>query len=307
MLFHYSVFSGASVDVSINIFEKVKNVPSNNEIAITYSPTPFKVELLRQVNQASFHKNNRLAFNVSISESDNELIVRILEKSKPLGTYCKAYFGIQTFNRRIYVSDKKENSNYKPIIDGGNIHRYNLVESSEYVYFIPEAIKSGGDESIYRQTRIGIRQIGQVPIATIIPSDIFALNTMYNVYLKELCEYSINFLLAVINSKLNQFIWQKTNYDEKRTFPKIKKEAILSISIPVIDFTKPEEKGKYDQITQLVANLLKLNEQIHSIQLDTQLQQIQRAIDHAEKMIDQLVYELYGLTEEEIGVIEGKG
>lgn len=32
--------------------------------------------------------------------------------------------------------------------------------------------------------------------------------------------------------------------------------------------------------------------------------QIQRAIDHAEKKIDELVYELYGLTDEEIEIVE---
>ena len=33
---------------------------------------------------------------------------------------------------------------------------------------------------------------------------------------------------------------------------------------------------------------------------ETQAQQIQRAIDHLKKKIDELVYRLYGLTDEEI-------
>lgn len=123
-------------------------------------------------------------------------------------------------------------------------YRYHLLEPTEFVYFHSEAIKSGGNESVYRQTRIGIRQIGQVPIATIIPKDIFALNTMYNVYLKEHTDYSLNFLLAIINSKVNQFVWQKMHFDEKKTFLKIKKEAILSIPIPIIDFANHIEKDR---------------------------------------------------------------
>jgi len=304
MLFQYSVFFGASVDVSISIFEKVEKVPRKSEIAITNSPTPFEVELLRKINQSAFRKNNRLVFNVSVSESDNEIIAKIIEKSKLLSTYCKAYFGIQTYDRKKYVSDKKKNKNYELIIDGGNIHRYNLLKCIEYVCFLPEAIKSGGNESVYRQKRIGIRQIGQVPIASIIPKNIFALNTMYNVYFKEPTEYTLNFLLAIINSKLNQFIWRKTHYDEKKTFPKIKKEAILSISVPVIDFSKSVEKDKHDQITKLVDNLMKLNKQLHDTKLENQCQQIQRTINHTEKKIDELVYELYGLSKNEIEIIE---
>ncbi|MBC8486840.1 MAG: hypothetical protein H8D45_12470 [Bacteroidetes bacterium] len=51
-------------------------------------------------------------------------------------------------------------------------------------------------------------------------------------------------------------------------------------------------------------NFLNLNKELQSTKLDTQRQQLQRAIDHAENKIDELVYELYGLTEEEIGIVE---
>jgi len=40
--------------------------------------------------------------------------------------------------------------------------------------------------------------------------------------------------------------------------------------------------------------------------METQRQQLQRAIDHSEKKIDELVYELYGLTEKEIRIIENE-
>ncbi len=121
MLFQYSVFSSASVDVSISLFQKIDKVPYKNEIAITNSLTAFEVRLLRKINQSFFRKNNRLEFNVSVSESDNVIINKIIEKSKPLGTYGKAYFGIQTYDRKQFVSDNKENKNYQPIIDAGNI------------------------------------------------------------------------------------------------------------------------------------------------------------------------------------------
>jgi len=303
MLFQYPVFTNASVDVCISIIQKKENASRKNEIKITNAESPFEHQLLRTVNQSTFLKNNRLVFNVSQSDSDTEIINKIESKSKPIGTYCKAYFGIQTYDRKKYVSENKLNNNYEPIVDGGNIHRYYLKEHTENVLFIPEAIKSGGNESVYRQTRIGIRQIGQVPIATIIPANIFGLNTLYNVYKKKEFDYHINFFLAFVNSKLNQFIWKKTQYDEKKTFPKIKKEAILSINIYNIDFSNPEEKKTYDNIVKLVDNLLKLNKELQKTKLDTQRKQLQRAIDHSEKKIDELVYGLYGLTEEEIEII----
>ncbi len=56
---------------------------------------------------------------------------------------------------------------------------------------------------------------------------------------------------------------------------------------------------------------IKKNKQLQTTKLETQRQQIQRTIDHAEKKIDELVYGLYAcpvffgrLSEEDIGIIE---
>ena len=67
---------------------------------------------------------------------------------------------------------------------------------------------------------------------------------------------------------------------------------------------KHKDKQTHDQIVKLVDNLLQLNKQLQTTKLETQRQQIQRTIAHAEKKIDELVYKLYGLSEEEIEIIE---
>jgi len=45
-----------------------------------------------------------------------------------------------------------------------------------------------------------------------------------------------------------------------------------------------------------------LNKELQTTKLETQQQQIQRTISHSENKIDELVYELYGLTKEEIQI-----
>ena len=306
MLFKYSVFKNASVDVCIIFLQKSKEIIKNNIVYIKDSYSSNNSKLIRKINQSTFKKNNRLIFNVSMSDTDIDIINIINKKSKPLGKYCKAYFGIQTFDRKKYVSTKKLNKKYEPVIDGSNIIRYFLKSHKEYILFIPYSIKSGGSEEVYRKKRIGIRQIGEVPIATIIPANIFGLNTIYNVYKKDDSPYHLNYLLAFVNSKVNQFVWTKINYDEKKTFPKIKKEAILSIPIFNISLAKTREKKYHDLIVKLVDKLLHLNKDLHATTLSTQREQIQRAIDHAERKIDEIVYELYGLSEEEVKIVEGE-
>jgi adenine-specific DNA-methyltransferase len=58
------------------------------------------------------------------------------------------------------------------------------------------------------------------------------------------------------------------------------------------------------EIIKFVDNLLKLNEQLQTTKLETQRTQIHHTIEHSERKIDELVYELYGLNEEEIKIIE---
>ena len=302
LLFNFSVFSSASVDTCIFIIEK-GTASKESELTVNSASSEFVVEKLSNIHQSVFSTNNRTDFNLLISDRDTEVLNKISRNTHPLIYYCDAYFGIQTYDRKKYVSEVKQNDQFKPVIDGGNIEPYKLKPSIEFVNYIPSAIKSGGNEKIYRQDRICIRQIGLSPIATFVPANIFTLNTIYNVYMKEDNLANLKFLLGIINSKTTSFFWKKNNSDEKKTFPKIKKEAILSIKVPVI--TKNNESLQIE-IVKLVDQLLKLNEEKANEKLQSRISQLESKIDYCENRIDEIVYLLYDLTEEEIKIVEGK-
>ena len=305
VLFNYTVFNAASVDTCIFVIE---NATANKKSAITVKQVDIEFEpyISALINQTSLSKNNRNDFNLSISDEDSDILNRIKSISNPLDAYCKAYFGIQTHDRDTHVSNVKRNKNYKPVIDGGNINTYQIRESTEFVNYIPEAIKSGGNELVYSKERICIRQIGAVPIATIVAPYIFTLNTIYNVYLKDDSKISLKLILGLINSNLIRYFWKKMNSDEKKTFPKIKKEAILSIPIKKINFANKSEKSLHDEIVELATTMLKLQQQKQSATLPQQVQQLEQRIAYTDDKINEKVYGLYGLSEEEVGVVEGK-
>ncbi len=302
LLFNYSVFAAASVDTCIFILEKGE-ASKKSELEVNSSDVTFEVKNISSIKQSVFANNNRTDFNLLISGNDSEVLNKISKNSKPLGDFCGAYFGIQTFDRTKYVSEAKKNNHYEPVIDGGNIEPYKLKPPTEFVHYIPSAIKSGGSEIIYRQDRICVRQIGATPVATFVPANIFALNTIYNVYLKEKNLADLKFILGIINSKATKFFWKKNSSDEKKTFPKIKKEAILSIPIPIIS---KQNKNLHDQIAKLANQLLQLNQEKTETRLESKINQLQSKIDYCEGRINQIVYQLYELTEEEIKIVEGK-
>jgi hypothetical protein len=50
--------------------------------------------------------------------------------------------------------------------------------------------------------------------------------------------------------------------------------------------------------------MLDLNKKLHSANVPSEKEMLQRQIDATDRQIDKLVYELYGLTDEEIGIAE---
>lgn len=73
----------------------------------------------------------------------------------------------------------------------------------------------------------------------------------------------------------------------------------------MIDFLNNYEKKYHDDLVGLVDVMLDLNKKLQDFK-GSEKEQIQQQIDKTDKEIDQLVYKLYGLTEEEIKIIENE-
>ena len=60
-----------------------------------------------------------------------------------------------------------------------------------------------------------------------------------------------------------------------------------------------------NQIEPLVERMLDLHKRVTVAKTAQEKNVLQRQIEGADKQIDKLVYELYGLTDEEIAIVEG--
>ncbi|GAH39366.1 unnamed protein product, partial [marine sediment metagenome] len=186
---------------------------------------------------------------------------------------------------------------WKKVLDGKDINIYFLNWGNVYVRY-GDWLHRKRNEKYFLNPKILIPQIGQTPVATYDDKNYYALNTLYCLISKG--DISLKFILAIMNCKLGKWFWLKHNSDFKTIFPKIKKSQIESI--PIVKVSASDKN--YNKVINQVDNLQKLNEQMQTTKLETQRQQIQRAIDHAEKKIDMLMYRLYGLSEEEIKIVE---
>ena len=77
--------------------------------------------------------------------------------------------------------------------------------------------------------------------------------------------------------------------------------------IRTIVFSDPAEVARHYRMVFLVEQMLALHRQLPQAHTPHEKTALERQIEATDGQIDRLVYELYGLTEEEIGVVEGGG
>ena len=115
--------------------------------------------------------------------------------------------------------------------------------------------------------------------------------------------HSSHYLLGVLNSRLSAFILRMTAHEvpEKR-IPAGKRIASLPIYTP--DFDNPDDKARHDRMVTLVTGMLELHKHLTHAKTDQEKRLVMQEIESTDRQIESLVYGLYGLTADEIAVVE---
>ncbi|MDP3150628.1 MAG: N-6 DNA methylase [Ignavibacteria bacterium] len=104
-------------------------------------------------------------------------------------------------------------------------------------------------------------------------------------------------ILAILHSKVFQFLYDTAIQGGQRVIPQVKAVFLNALPFPNIEKSQTE-------IIKLVDQLLKLNEEKANTKLQSEIEQIQRHINFCDDQINAKVYELYGLEQPEIDIIE---
>jgi hypothetical protein len=111
------------------------------------------------------------------------------------------------------------------------------------------------------------------------------------------------YLLGILNSKLGWFLISNYCTQIQNGYQLIFK-YLGRIPIRTIDFNNPSEKAVHDKLVSLVDRMLGLHKKKTSLPPSAEREKIEREIAITDEKIDEIVYELYGITEEERKIIE---
>ena len=100
------------------------------------------------------------------------------------------------------------------------------------------------------------------------------------------------------------FAYGFINPEKGEALAEVKKKHVEQLPIRAIDFSNPAEKSQHDKMVLLVEKMLEAHKRLAKAKTPQEKESLERQIQETDSSIDSLVYELYGLNEEEIKIIE---
>lgn len=219
----------------------------------------------------------------------NPIIEKVFEKEHDtFGSICEVNQGIALKgDKSLSLKKTKENENCFKLLDGRNINKYSIKWDGVYLDYDLDRIHSCKRKDIFESAeKLMFRRVSSSLIFTYDSEQYYALNTLVIVNkIDNKRGPDLKFILGLMNSKLMNYVYSNKFKSTKTVFSEIQARSIKELPIPKISDELESE------ITTLSSEIISLKK---SMSDTTDL----------ENQIDQLVYQIYDLTEEEIKIIE---
>jgi hypothetical protein len=257
--------------------------------------------------------------------------------------YDKA-FVIDTRQRNELIEESsKSKSLIRPFISAGEIVRYGIPSHTRSIIFIPKGwtVAHAGDQAGWRwfrkkfpaiarhlkpnTERAKVRKhqgdfwwecaVEQGEFDQNRSKIIFALSGEFPAFLfdagasipdrnTQFISSSSRFLLAVLNSRLSTFVFLVTAQENSDKNQMQVWERIAAIPIYTPDLDDPLDADRHDRMVTLVTGMLELQKHLSQTRSEREKRIIMQEIVSIDRQIDSLVYGLYGLTADEIALVE---
>jgi hypothetical protein len=119
--------------------------------------------------------------------------------------------------------------------------------------------------------------------------------------------FGFQYLVGLLNSRLLDWFLKKVSTTFHGGYFAANKQFLVQLPIRLIDFDDKQDRARHDRMVALVEQMLTLHRDLAAANTAHDKTLAERQIAATDKQIDRLVYELYGLTEAEIAVVEGGG
>jgi len=300
----HKVFANATVETCIFLFQKSTACNDETEVFIEKLDFRGNISLIRKFPQKSIKEAYLYNFQLYGLYESQSINYKIKANGEPLKQFVNFSYGFKTADDKKFIHPSKLYEESKPFIRSSAIKRFWYESPIEYVWYVPEIMihdhktSRPGESARFESEKLIVARMGKALVAAYDAGGLYVKDAM--LLHNRRAEYSLKYLLGILNSRL-------MNYYYKKFFITIDvlKNALLSLHIRPINFSDPTDIKLHNNLVILVERMLSLHQQLAISNTPNEKTLLQRQIDTTDHQIDALVYELYGLTDEEISLIEG--
>ena len=287
----YDIFIDAYVDTGLYFFKKAS---VENSLVFEFHPkAKIKNGTLESIDFKKLNREiwkNKDDLKININEGGNNIFSKLDLIQDKLENYSITARGILA-NKEAYKNSQADDFDKKVFI--GNLNRYTIEEKYCYIKYDDNLKEKPRSYDFFLGDRILVRRIisRQFRIMANIVKDEFVCKK--DIYIVKLTDSSIDykFILGLLNSKLISYYKTKNSGSAKKDdFTQITLGDIRQLPIPK---STGQEREKISDLVRKILDNKKEDLKAETLDLETQ--------------IDQLVYKLYELTEEEIAIVENGG
>jgi hypothetical protein len=305
----------AIVDTHALIFQKSKSVPQGSIVAIDQWDTnkPLETHALPQ----SELPHDGSPINVFSPIDKQSLYRKIMGTSATIAHFCFVYNGVKPFElgkgnppqtkkivtEQPFVVEGKRpaGKDWLPLLRGSLIQRYSLLWQKDYWIKYGPWLAAPRDQRIFdADDKIMVRQTGDRIIAARIPAGFIARNNLHILICRP--DVDARFILAILNSRLTDFVYSIMNPEKGEALAEVKKMHVEQLPVKTID--DPRSRDLVPKIIICVDQISELTSALQKARSPQDQANIQRRIDAADHQLNQLVYRLFGLSETDIQTIE---
>jgi hypothetical protein len=310
-----SVFSNALISTAITIYQRssqnqfIRLKILNDENVKRIDDAPYKIVQLDQII------NSYGAIQVYADLASNRILQKIIKQSNSLSEIAQVRTGVMGFD--YWAMDKWINDINKGCLIATNsyIGRYEFKWGEKVRLYKREVSKPHLDPNcnilsattmeLFSSKKIIIRGVAKCLTAML---DEIGIGMLVAVHSVKSDVYNHKYLLGRLNSTLFNWIHIKQFYSARIPEGSLRYPISFLARLPVriINFSNPRDVNHHNQMVSLVEHMLSLHQQLANAKTPTEKTLLQRQIEATDAQIDALVYELYGLTEEEIRLVEGR-
>lgn len=255
-----------------------------------------------EIDQREWLKNKNAAWSVRVSTEQSTILAKMDVAPHRVGDFCTVNQGLRTGNNEKYLSGKPASKIWKPAAGGKQVGRYEPLPGGLFVYYNPDVLDAPRRREIFESPeKIVVQEIRNITlprriVATYDTQQFFCLQStnVINRRGKSPPDIDLRFFLGTLNSRLANFYFRQRFSGNNH----IASNQLAQIPVP-------EAGPKLHQaIVETVQLLLDLHRQLSHPLAPHHIVQLNRQIEAADERLDHLVYELYGLSREEVAVVE---